>query len=399
MVNEKDVSGNLHWMINVPDGTTNVLVPESGIVDKVWLELKGLALSIVSIFYYMRSLYESVGGNAMWAVMTVVVVFESTVGATLYKSINRAAGTFLAGSLGLGVHWIAYKSGEKFEPIIIGISVFFFTSAATFSRFIPSVKSQFDYGALIFILTFSLVSVSGYRVGELSELAYDRLSTIGIGTSFCILISMLFYPTWAGDELHRLIYRNLEKLADSLDGHVLEYFKDNEAVTEDNCPTKEIKGYKCVLDSKATEDNWTPAGIGQLKKHLSNACKTTNKYSSGILRELAKTIKTMTKSSDMGSLVWEMNNAVQELQNSLKSVPIGLIAPTPEDTDDGRGESFITPVVEVLPVTTLASLLIENAARINGIVDAVNELAGQVDMKPAPQENSKQYKPSPDTPH
>ncbi|CAB4270286.1 unnamed protein product [Prunus armeniaca] len=66
---------------------------------------------------------------------------------------------------------------------------------------------------------------------------------------------MLFYPTWAGDELHRLIYRNLEKLADSLDGHVLEYFKDNEAVTEDNCPTKEIKGYKCVLDSKATEDN------------------------------------------------------------------------------------------------------------------------------------------------
>lgn len=107
----------------------------------------------------------------------------------------------------------------------------------------------------------------------------------------------------------------------------------------------------------------------------------------------------MTKSSDMGSLVWEMNNAVQELQNSLKSVPIGLIAPTPEDTDDGKGESFITPVVEVLSVTTLVSLLIENAARINGIVDAVNELAGQVDMKPAPQENSKQYKPSSDTPH
>lgn len=46
-------------------------------------------------------------------------------GATLYKSINRVAATSLAGSLGLGVHWISYKSGEKFEPIIIGISVFF----------------------------------------------------------------------------------------------------------------------------------------------------------------------------------------------------------------------------------------------------------------------------------
>lgn len=40
----------------------------------------GMALSLVSLFYYMRPLYEGVGGNAMWAVMTVVVVFEYTVG-------------------------------------------------------------------------------------------------------------------------------------------------------------------------------------------------------------------------------------------------------------------------------------------------------------------------------
>ena len=40
----------------------------------------GLAISLVSLFYYMRPLYEGVGGNAMWAIMTVVVVFESTIG-------------------------------------------------------------------------------------------------------------------------------------------------------------------------------------------------------------------------------------------------------------------------------------------------------------------------------
>lgn len=40
----------------------------------------GMALSLVSLFYYMRPLYEGVGGNAMWAIMTVVVVFEYTVG-------------------------------------------------------------------------------------------------------------------------------------------------------------------------------------------------------------------------------------------------------------------------------------------------------------------------------
>lgn len=45
-------------------------------------------------------------------------------GATLSKCVNRATGTFLAGALGVGVHWIASQSGERFEPIILQGSVF-----------------------------------------------------------------------------------------------------------------------------------------------------------------------------------------------------------------------------------------------------------------------------------
>lgn len=40
----------------------------------------GLALTIVSLFYYFQALYDSFGVSAMWAVMTVVVVFEFSVG-------------------------------------------------------------------------------------------------------------------------------------------------------------------------------------------------------------------------------------------------------------------------------------------------------------------------------
>ena len=40
----------------------------------------GLALTIVSLFYYVNPLYEGFGVNAMWAVLTVVVVMEYTVG-------------------------------------------------------------------------------------------------------------------------------------------------------------------------------------------------------------------------------------------------------------------------------------------------------------------------------
>lgn len=92
-------------------------------------------------------------------------------------------------------------------------------AAATFSRFIPSIKARFDYGAMIFILTFSLVSVSGYRVEKLFEMAHHRLSTIAIGTSICIITTMVFCPVWAGTELHNLIKNNMEKLSDSLDGN------------------------------------------------------------------------------------------------------------------------------------------------------------------------------------
>lgn len=107
-------AGNLEWRVNVGDGTREILRPDVPFVQKMGMRVKGfiwglfvkawkflekawgiansepkkavhglkvgLALTLVSIFYYMRPLYEGVGGNAMWAIMTVVVTFESTVG-------------------------------------------------------------------------------------------------------------------------------------------------------------------------------------------------------------------------------------------------------------------------------------------------------------------------------
>ena len=40
----------------------------------------GLAITIVSLFYYFNPLYDGFGVSAMWAVLTVVVVFEFSVG-------------------------------------------------------------------------------------------------------------------------------------------------------------------------------------------------------------------------------------------------------------------------------------------------------------------------------
>ncbi|KAK7839803.1 aluminum-activated malate transporter 10 [Quercus suber] len=93
----------------------------------------------------------------------------------------------------------------------------------------------------------SLVAVSGYRVDKLFEMAYHRLSTIAIGTSLCIFITMVFCPIWAGSGLHDLIVRNLEKLVDSLDD-------DKTKLGNEEDPSKRMQGFKCVLNSKATKE-------------------------------------------------------------------------------------------------------------------------------------------------
>jgi Aluminium activated malate transporter len=102
------------WQVTVPEGSTVKVQHETSLVGRAWAWLVqfvlirkdnfinflknawqlgvddprkvlhgfkvGLALALVSLFYYTRPLYDGVGGAAMWAIMTVVVVFEYTVG-------------------------------------------------------------------------------------------------------------------------------------------------------------------------------------------------------------------------------------------------------------------------------------------------------------------------------
>ncbi|KAF5930180.1 hypothetical protein HYC85_031053 [Camellia sinensis] len=77
----------------------------------------GLAICLVSLFYYFDPIYEGFGISAMWAVMTVVVVFEFSVGATLGRGVNRSVATFVAGGLAVGAHRVSSFCGETSEPL------------------------------------------------------------------------------------------------------------------------------------------------------------------------------------------------------------------------------------------------------------------------------------------
>lgn len=45
-------------------------------------------------------------------------------GATLGRGFNRGLATFMAGALGFGAHYLASCSGDKVEPILLGLFVF-----------------------------------------------------------------------------------------------------------------------------------------------------------------------------------------------------------------------------------------------------------------------------------
>uniref|UniRef100_M8C5S9 Aluminum-activated malate transporter 10 n=1 Tax=Aegilops tauschii TaxID=37682 RepID=M8C5S9_AEGTA len=304
----------------------------------------GLALALVSVFYYTRPLYDGVGGAAMWAIMTVVVIFEYTVGGCVYKGFNRAAATVSAGAIALGVHWIAANAGHEFEPFIRSGSVFLLASMATFSRFIPTVKARFDYGVTIFILTYSLVAVSGYRVEALLAMAQQRVCTIGIGVFMCLSVCVLICPVWAGQELHRLTVRNMGKLAGAVEACV-------EALS--GCVRSEIQAPEHV------------------KRHLADGCTTVAARCARVLGEAESSVSAMTTSWSLEFAVADMNTAAQELQSDLRELPSKLAEESP------------ATVIDAVQLFTVTSLLIEVSTRVEGVVDAVDTLASLAGFRSA----------------
>lgn len=365
----------------------------------------GLALTLVSLLYYVRPLYAGFGVSGMWAVLTVVVVFEFTVGGTLSKCLNRGFATFLAGALGIGADYFACLFGKKGEPIVLGILVFSLAAVATFSRFFPRIKQRYDYGVLIFILTFSLVAVSGYRVDELVELAHQRISTIIMGGATCMLISIFISPVWAGEDLHKSVASNLEKLATYLEGFGGVYFGDDgSGVLSKDGKSSYSEGYKSVLNSKNSEESlanfarWEPGHgrfrlrhpwknylkIGALarqcayqieaingcihsdiqasqefKSNIEGSCKRMSLECGEALKALSTAIKTMTDPTTANPHVESSKAAMKDLKFALKAASL-------ESTAD---------FLAIVPAATVASVLVEIVKSVEKISDAVHELS------------------------
>ncbi|KAK6935003.1 Aluminum-activated malate transporter [Dillenia turbinata] len=193
------------------------------------------------------------------------VVHAIKVGATLCKGLNRGLGTILAGSLALLVECIA-APGDIFRAVFIGATVFLIGAASTYIRFFPYIKKNYDYGVVIFLLTFNLITVSSYRVENVWKIAQERFYTIAIGCGICLLMSLLIFPNWSGEDLHNSTVLKLEGLAKSIEACINEYFNEMETNGDQQKSSEDFiyKGYKAVLDSKSSDEtlalhaSWEP---------------------------------------------------------------------------------------------------------------------------------------------
>ncbi|XP_028762200.1 aluminum-activated malate transporter 14-like [Neltuma alba] len=222
----------------------------------------GISLVLVSLLYFLDPLYDQVGDNAMWAIMTDLVIFEFYAGATLGKGLNRGMGTILGGGLGCLASIIAQHFGGIGSSIIIAASVFIFGAVATYFRQVPSIKKRYDYGVLIFMLTFNLVIVSGVRADEVLKIARNRLLAIVMGFIVCISVSLIVFPLWTSDELHHSTASRFHDLANTIQGCLEEYFesadsgKENAKINTSCC--KSVLNSKSKDESLANFAQWEP---------------------------------------------------------------------------------------------------------------------------------------------
>ncbi|KAH6834474.1 aluminum-activated malate transporter 9 [Perilla frutescens var. hirtella] len=217
----------------------------------------GFALALVSLLLFWEMPVEDVSQYTIWAILTVIVMFEFSIGATFIKGFNRALGTFCAGMLAFLFAGLSVLAGP-WEKVVIVISFFITGYCASYLRLYPTM-APYDYGYRVFVLTFCILMVAGNRNGGYILAILTRLVLIAVGACICFIVNICIYPIWAGDDLHRLVVNNFKELASSLEGCVNGYLK---SVNYERAGSRFMSqatgdqlylGYKSVIDSASRE--------------------------------------------------------------------------------------------------------------------------------------------------
>ncbi|KAL0393618.1 UNVERIFIED_CONTAM: Aluminum-activated malate transporter 9 [Sesamum latifolium] len=106
--------------------------------------------------------------------------------ATFNRGFTRAIGSLLAGVIAVAVAELALRTGRVAEPIIIGFSIFIVGAVTSFMKLWPSLV-PYEYG----------------------------FQSIAIGGIVVVVVNVLVFPIWAGEQLHKEFVSSFASVADA----------------------------------------------------------------------------------------------------------------------------------------------------------------------------------------
>ncbi|GJM86732.1 hypothetical protein PR202_ga02620 [Eleusine coracana subsp. coracana] len=356
------------------------------------------ALAFTTLLVFLRE-PSDIASHSIWAILTVVVVFEFSIGATLSKGMNRGLGTVTAGGLALAVAELATQMG-KYNMVFLIISIFIVAFGATLTKLHPKMK-PYEYGLRVFLLTFCIVTVSGYKAGKFTSMAISRFVLIAVGAAISLSLGFAIWePPHGPYKMMKYPWRSYTKVSGALR----------------HCSFAVMALHGCILS-----EIQAPA---ESRKVFSAELHRVGQEGAKVLRELGNKVKTMTKLSS-SSILAEVHLATEELQKKIDEKSYLLVnkdrwearrqheeteqtadaadAADNENRDGGTTTPFSIleqrttqtaslrtlssadyiqdQCASALSLATFASLLIEFVARLQNLVDAFEELSEKANFK------------------